>query len=75
MIALIAHTLNRINTDLQSGRAVTVSISRGAAMNQNEHIATSAKVDAVTTATFEISRHRVSLINKPLPAQKKEKGF
>lgn len=59
MISLIVHTiLNRIKTDLQSVRAVTVSINYGAAMNQNERIETSEKVNAVTSATFEITRHR-----------------
>lgn len=74
MIVLIAQTINKINTDLQSGRVVTVSISPDAAINQNERIKISVMVDAVTTSPFEISYHRGSLINKPAAGTGKREG-
>ncbi len=70
MIALIGKTLNRINKELQFGRIVTVSIKPADVVIHKENLIPATQFDAVTTATFENSFHRIPLIYQPSPEKK-----
>ncbi len=67
MIAFMAKTIGTINEDLKAGKTVIVTVveDRGTDMSQSSDVL----VDAVTTATFENSYHRIPY---GLPSAKKK---